>query len=43
MKASLGESVVKIKVDLNSGEGTGQAWGCDLTYQYVKINAAYHS
>lgn len=43
MKASLDESMVTIKVDLHNGTATGQAWGCDLTYQYVKINAAYHS
>ena len=29
--------------DLNSGNGNGQAWGCDLTYKYVEINALYTS
>lgn len=43
MKDSLKSNVVTIKVDLNNGDANGQAWGCDLTYQYVKINAAYHS
>lgn len=43
MKKSLGNNVVTIKVDLNNGSASGQAWGCDLTYQYVKINASYHS
>ncbi len=43
MKTSLSGQVVKVEVDLNYGEDSGQAWGCDLTYQYVKINAAYHS
>ncbi|KRM96749.1 bifunctional ornithine acetyltransferase N-acetylglutamate synthase protein [Liquorilactobacillus aquaticus DSM 21051] len=36
-------SKVTIDVDLHDGESKGQAWGCDLTYGYVKINAAYHS
>lgn len=34
---------VKIIVDLNIGEGNGLAWGCDLTYDYVQINATYRS
>lgn len=43
MKQSLGDNTVTVKVNLNNGNAAGQAWGCDLTYQYVKINAAYHS
>ncbi|PYF09075.1 glutamate N-acetyltransferase [Ureibacillus chungkukjangi] len=34
---------VKIYVFLGQGEGHGLAWGCDLTYDYVKINASYRS
>lgn len=34
---------ITIDVDLNAGDATGQAWGCDLTYNYVKINASYRS
>ncbi|NJL00172.1 MAG: bifunctional ornithine acetyltransferase/N-acetylglutamate synthase [Spirulinaceae cyanobacterium SM2_1_0] len=30
-----------IAVDLGNGSGTGLAWGCDLSYDYVKINAEY--
>jgi glutamate N-acetyltransferase/amino-acid N-acetyltransferase len=30
-----------ITVDLGSGSGSGVAWGCDLSYDYVKINAEY--
>ncbi len=30
-----------IQVDLGQGSGTGLAWGCDLSYDYVKINAEY--
>ncbi len=32
---------VNIKVSVGNGEGTGKAWGCDLSYDYVKINAEY--
>lgn len=34
---------VKIYVSLGQGEGKGLAWGCDLTYDYVQINASYRS
>lgn len=34
---------VKISVQLGLGEGAGHAWGCDLTYDYVQINASYRS
>ncbi len=34
---------VKITIDLNIGTGSGKAWGCDLTYDYVRINASYRS
>lgn len=30
-------------VDLKSGNASGKAWGCDLTYDYVKINADYRT
>nr|GGG88382.1 arginine biosynthesis bifunctional protein ArgJ [Virgibacillus oceani] len=39
----LNNETVKIVVDLNIGTGTGVAWGCDLTYDYVRINASYRS
>jgi glutamate N-acetyltransferase / amino-acid N-acetyltransferase len=29
------------RIDLRQGEGSGVAWGCDLTEGYVKINAEY--
>lgn len=32
-----------IYVDLKIGEGYGKAWGCDLTYDYVRINAGYRT
>ena len=30
-------------VNLNSGKNSAVAWGCDLSYDYVKINAEYHT
>lgn len=35
------DNPVMIAVDLGNGSGTGKAWGCDLSYDYVKINAEY--
>lgn len=40
---TLAQKTVTIDVDLNAGKSTGTAWGCDLTYQYVQINASYRS
>ncbi|WP_114381520.1 bifunctional ornithine acetyltransferase/N-acetylglutamate synthase [Paenibacillus prosopidis] len=37
-----GDTVV-IRVDLHNGDGKATAWGCDLTYDYVRINAAYRT
>ena len=34
---------VKIYVSLGVADGHGFAWGCDLTYDYVQINASYRS
>jgi len=34
---------VKILIDLHDGEAAAVAWGCDLTYDYVKINGDYRS
>ncbi len=35
------EDTVEIKLDLGSGLGNGLAWGCDLSDQYIRINADY--
>ena len=43
LSEKLKEDKIKIVADLNSGNGNGQAWGCDLTYKYVEINALYTS
>lgn len=32
---------ITISVDLHQGSGSATAWGCDLTYDYVRINAEY--
>ena len=32
---------VTVNIDMNLGDGEATAWGCDLTYDYVKINAEY--
>ena len=34
---------VVISIDLNLGRYGAVAWGCDLSYDYVKINAEYHT
>ncbi len=39
----LGSSKVIIRSDMHMGEEKATAWGCDLTYDYVKINADYRS
>lgn len=39
----LAEPEVRILVDMKMGQGEALAWGCDLTYDYVKINADYRS
>lgn len=39
--AYLKEDTVLISVSIGNGSGFGKAWGCDLSYDYVKINAEY--
>ncbi len=39
----LSEEEVTVLVDMKMGEEEAAAWGCDLTYDYVKINADYRS
>ncbi|QKS73233.1 bifunctional glutamate N-acetyltransferase/amino-acid acetyltransferase ArgJ [Paenalkalicoccus suaedae] len=34
---------VSVTVELKMGDGEATAWGCDLTYDYVKINASYRT
>ena len=42
-KTVLLEKEIEILVGLNSGEAEATAWGCDLTYDYVKINGDYRT
>ena len=42
-KTVLSEDEITISVDLNEGDVSATAWGCDLTYDYVKINGDYRS
>jgi len=42
-KKILGASEVTVFVDMHEGDFEATAWGCDLTYDYVKINADYRS
>lgn len=42
-KEILLESEIEILISLNDGLGVATAWGCDLTYDYVKINGDYRT
>ena len=42
-KAILSEDEIEIYISLNQGDAQATAWGCDLTYDYVKINGDYRS
>ena len=39
----LSEEELVIDINMNQGEAAASAWGCDLTYDYVKINGSYRS
>ena len=34
---------VRVLVDMHTGDAEATAWGCDFSYDYVKINADYRS
>ncbi len=42
-KTVLSEKEVTIVIDVQDGDSTATAWGCDLTYDYVKINGDYRT
>ena len=42
-KEILSADEIQIAVSLNSGSEKATAWGCDLTYDYVKINGDYRT
>ena len=39
----LAEDEIDILVDMGCGDAQAKAWGCDLTYDYVKINGDYRT
>ncbi|HEX7000965.1 MAG TPA: bifunctional glutamate N-acetyltransferase/amino-acid acetyltransferase ArgJ [Trueperaceae bacterium] len=41
VSAALRQEDVLLEVDLAAGDATGEAWGCDLSAEYVRINADY--
>jgi glutamate N-acetyltransferase / amino-acid N-acetyltransferase len=41
--ASLASGEVRITARLNRGEASATAWGCDLSYEYVRINGSYRT
>jgi len=41
--AALSSGEVRITVRLNEGDASAAAWGCDLTYEYVRINGSYRT
>ncbi|HQA50907.1 MAG TPA: bifunctional ornithine acetyltransferase/N-acetylglutamate synthase, partial [Syntrophomonadaceae bacterium] len=42
-RQELEKDPVVITLDLKSGSNSAVAWGCDLSYDYVKINASYRT
>ena len=42
-KKILLESEIEIRITLGDGDGAATAWGCDLTYDYVRINGDYRT
>lgn len=42
-KKIMSEEAVEILVECKDGDAEGRAWGCDLTYDYVKINGDYRT
>ena len=42
-KKILLEDEIEILIDLHNGDAEATAWGCDLTYDYVKINGDYRT
>ncbi|MCA1596686.1 MAG: bifunctional ornithine acetyltransferase/N-acetylglutamate synthase [Chloroflexi bacterium] len=43
VRQGLAEDEVRIEVHLNEGESSARVWTCDFSYDYVKINAEYHT
>ena len=43
LSQALDAEEVRVELELSTGEGEGVAWGCDLSRDYVAINADYHT
>jgi glutamate N-acetyltransferase/amino-acid N-acetyltransferase len=43
VKLMLKSSQLRVLVNLNQGDAEATAWGCDFSYEYVRINAEYHT
>ncbi|MDH5638788.1 MAG: bifunctional glutamate N-acetyltransferase/amino-acid acetyltransferase ArgJ [Nitrospinota bacterium] len=41
LKKKLANKEIEISADLGSGAGSAEVWTCDLTYEYIRINAEY--
>jgi glutamate N-acetyltransferase/amino-acid N-acetyltransferase len=41
LRAAFGRAEIEIEADFGLGEGNAEAWGCDLSEEYVRINAEY--
>jgi len=39
----LNKDTVRVVLDFNAGDSNATAWGCDLTYDYVRINGDYRT
>jgi glutamate N-acetyltransferase/amino-acid N-acetyltransferase len=42
-KKILSEKEIKVNIVIREGDKSATAWGCDLSYEYVKINGDYRS
>jgi glutamate N-acetyltransferase/amino-acid N-acetyltransferase len=42
-KAVLAEKDIIIHIDMKEGLSEATAWGCDLSYEYVRINGSYRT
>lgn len=40
---AMARELLTLTIDLHDGDAEAQAWGCDLSYDYVKINALYRT
>ena len=42
-KEILSQEIIEVLIDMKTGSETATAWGCDLSYEYVRINGDYRS